>query len=237
MQQILFMDTNYILNIETSTHICSVSLAANGKTIQLLENSQDKTHAELVSVYAEEVLKAEGIKALDLSAVAVSTGPGSYTGLRIGTSVAKGICYGLNIPLIAVPSLYAMVYGAQQALNQDVLYCPFIDARRMEVYTAIYNNQLEVVKETQALIVEQDSFNDLIENHTLVFFGTGAEKCKTIIKHPNALFLDELHISSKNMSALAYQKYLANQFEDTAYYEPYYLKEFQAVKSSKSLLK
>ena len=230
------METHYILNIETSTHICSVSLALNGETVQLLENTEDKTHAELVSVYVEKVLEAENIKAPELSAVAISAGPGSYTGLRIGTSVAKGICYGLNIPLIAIPSLYAMAYGAKNTLNKNALYCPFIDARRMEVYTAVYNAKLEVKKDTHALIVEKDSFNDLINDNTLVFFGTGAEKCKTILNHPNAIFLEEMHVSSRNMSKLAYQKFLSGHFKDTAYYEPLYLKEFLAIKSKKSLL-
>ncbi|MBN2668416.1 MAG: tRNA (adenosine(37)-N6)-threonylcarbamoyltransferase complex dimerization subunit type 1 TsaB [Bacteroidales bacterium] len=224
---------SYILNIETSTHICSVSLSKNGQLIELEESHEDKTHAELLTVFIDDVLKRAGIKANELSAVAVCEGPGSYTSLRIGASVAKGICYGLNIPLIAIPSLKSMAYGASQKYP-DQLLCPMIDARRMEVYTALYRNTLEIMQETHALVVDETSFSEILKSQKVLFFGTGAEKCKQTITHENATFVNDSFVSSQHMVTLSYESFLNQFFVDTAYFEPFYLKEFIAVKSQKS---
>lgn len=226
----------YILNIETATEVCSVSLSRKGETLDLIENSEDKTHSELLTVFIETLMKRNKIGYQDLSAIAVSSGPGSYTGLRIGVSVAKGICYGLKKPLLSVPTLESMAFGGVQlSKEQNSLFCPMIDARRMEVYTSVFDSQLNVVEETNAKIIDSESFVNLLSDNQVCIFGNGAEKCKPIITHPNAIFLDEFNISAQYMSELSYQKFLTQSFEDVAYYEPFYLKEFQAVKSMKKM--
>ncbi len=224
---------SYILNIETATHICSVALSKDGNTIDLIESHEDKTHAELLSVFIEQILQQNKIKTTDLSAIAVSEGPGSYTGLRIGVSVAKGLCYGLKIPLIAIPTLKAMANGAINNVKKDALLCPMIDARRMEVYTTIYNTDLNIISNIEAKIIDQNTFNDLLLKNKIVFFGTGSDKCKTEIQNNNALFLKEFYISAQHMSNLSYNLFLKQDFKNTAYFEPFYLKEFQAIKSQK----
>ena len=223
----------YILNIETATHICSVSLSKNGETIAIKESNEDKTHAELLTVFIEEILKENKIKSSSLTAIAVSEGPGSYTGLRIGVSVAKGLCYGLKIPLISVSTLEAMANGAKEKIDKDTLLCPMIDARRMEVYTALFNNKLEIMDEVHPKIIDEDSFNSILSKQSIFFFGTGANKCQTTITHENAIFSENLFTSSEYMASLSYSKYKNNEFEDVAYFEPFYLKEFQAIKSTK----
>ncbi len=223
----------YILNIETATHICSISLSKNGKTIDLIESFEDKTHAELLTVFIEKILIQNKINTSDLSAIAVSEGPGSYTGLRIGASVAKGLCYGLKIPLISIPTLLAMAKGAKETQKEDALLCPMIDARRMEVYTSIYDQQLNTIEDVHAKIIDEDSFLDILAKQKVLFFGTGSEKCKSSIQHNNAIFVDQACISANNMSSLSFEKFENNNFEDIAYFEPFYLKEFQAIKSNK----
>ncbi len=227
----------YILNIETATPICSVSLAKDGKVLDCIENHEGQTHAELLTVFIEQILERNQLHARDLSAVAVSSGPGSYTGLRIGVSVAKGICYGRNIPLITVPTLQAMAWGvAHKNKDGETLLCPMIDARRMEVYMCVFNADLKEIKETQPLVVEKGAFQDLLAQYRILFFGTGAQKCQAVIESPNAIFLDDLSISAKNMGQLSYDKFKAYDIENVAYYEPFYLKEYQAVKSNKDVL-
>jgi len=224
----------YILNIETATHICSVSLSKDGETIDLIESHEDRTHAELLSVFIEKILSKNKILPKELSAVAVSEGPGSYTGLRIGVSVVKGLCYGLKIPLISVSTLKAMANGAREEVEDDALLCPMIDARRMEVYTAIYDKQLNLKEKIQAKIIDSDSFRQQLSKQKIVFFGTGSEKCRTEIQDKNAVFREKEYISSQNISSLSYEKFLKSDFENMAYFEPFYLKEFQAIKSKKS---
>ncbi len=225
-----------ILNIETATEVCSVNLSQNGKVLDTIENGEDKTHSELLTVFIETLMQRNKLDFKDLSAVAVSAGPGSYTGLRIGVSVAKGICYGLQKPLISVPTLKSMAFGARQMTNQDrYLFCPMIDARRMEVYSSVFDAELNVVEEDNAKVIDTNSFKELLETHKLAFFGNGAEKCKTMIQHANVLFIDEFTISSKHMAELSYRKFKDEDFEDVAYYEPFYLKEYQAVKSVKKM--
>lgn len=221
---------NYILNIETATKNCSVSIAENGKTIicnQIAEEGY--SHAERLHVFIEESIAAAGITFKELVAVAVSQGPGSYTGLRIGVSAAKGLCYALEIPLIAVDTLQAL---AAQATIENGLIVPMLDARRMEVYSAIFSNNLEVKRAILAEVITEDSFQEYDE--TLYFVGDCADKCKEVLTQSNFVFLEEIKYPSANeMSALSYAKFLKNDFADVAYFEPYYLKDFMITTSKK----
>ena len=213
----------YILNIETATKNCSVALAKDGKTIFCKEIAQEGySHAERLHVFIEEIIKEAGISLKDLSAIAVSQGPGSYTGLRIGVSAAKGLCYALDIPLIAVDTLKAL---ASQVTISSGLIIPMIDARRMEVYSAIFSSTLEKKREVLAEIIDENSFGDLRE--TLYFVGDCAEKCKSVLNKDNYVFLEDIkYPSAKEMSALSYKKFKINDKVDVAYFEPYYLKDF-----------
>ena len=221
---------NYILNIETATKNCSVSIAENGKTIicnQIAEEGY--SHAERLHVFIEESIAAAGITFKELVAVAVSQGPGSYTGLRIGVSAAKGLCYALEIPLIAVDTLQAL---AAQATIENGLIVPMLDARRMEVYSAIFSNNLEVKRAILAEVITEDSFQEYDE--TLYFVGDCADKCKEVLTQSNFVFLEEIKYPSANeMSALSYAKFLKNDFADVAYFEPYYLKDYMITTSEK----
>jgi len=213
----------YILNIETATKNCSVALAKDGKTIFCKEIAQEGySHAERLHVFIEEIIKEAGITFKDLSAIAVSQGPGSYTGLRIGVSAAKGLCYALDIPLIAVDTLQAL---ASQVTISSGLIIPMIDARRMEVYSAFFSPTLEKKREILAEIIDENSFGDLQE--TLYFVGDCAEKCKSVLNKDNYVFLKDIkYPSAKEMSALSYEKFKINDTVDVAYFEPYYLKDF-----------
>lgn len=221
---------DYILNIETSTKNCSVSIAKGGETIICKEIAEEGySHAERLHVFIEESLKEAGIAYEDLSAIAVSQGPGSYTGLRIGVSAAKGLCFALDIPLIAVDTLKVL---ASQATISSGLIVPMIDARRMEVYSAIFNSKLEQVRDVQAEIISEDSFENLQE--IIYFVGDCAEKCKAILTKGNFVFLEEIkYPSAKEMSALSYEKYKKNDTVDVAYFEPFYLKDFLITTSKK----
>lgn len=224
-----------LLHIETSTTVCSVALSENGQCLFSKSNDEGMNHAALLSVFIAEAL--EILKAINkkLEAVAVSSGPGSYTGLRIGVSTAKGLCYGLDIPLISVSTLEIMF---QQAISkaenaETALFCPMIDARRMEVYTAIYNSKGQIQKEISAEIINEDSFNEFLENQTIYFFGNGSEKCRETITHPNAHFIANIDPLAENMIYLAEKAFENNKFENVAYFEPFYLKEFQATTPKK----
>ncbi len=226
----------FILNIETATQVCSIGLS-NGKEILAIRESREKNiHASLVTVFSEEVCREAGILMNELNAVSVSKGPGSYTGLRIGVSAAKGFCYALDIPLIAVPTLQSMALGALWSLEDspkppaNTLYCPMIDARRMEVYTALFDQQNREVRATEALIVDGESFHEEIKTNIIYYFGDGAEKCREVLDHENMIYLDDLHPSATNQAVLANAKFLSKDFEDLAYFEPYYLKDFIAGK-------
>ncbi len=219
-----------VLNIETSTKVCSVGIAVDGDIISIKETQVANSHAELVTLYSEQVIKESGFTLADLDAVAVSKGPGSYTGLRIGISTAKGFCYALDKPLIAIDTLKAMAAGMISQIKGDQFFvCPMIDARRMEVYASIYDQQLQCIKKTEALIIDSGSFHDLLGHHQIYFGGDGAAKCKDALSHQkNATFLPSFHPSVKAMAALSEDKFMAKQFEDVAYFEPYYLKDFVA---------
>ena len=220
----------YILNIETATKNCSVALAKEGKTIVYKEIAEEGySHAERLHVFIEEIIKEAGITFQDLSAVAVSQGPGSYTGLRIGVSAVKGLCFALDIPLIAVDTLQVL---ASQATVSDGLVIPMLDARRMEVYSAIFNSNFDKIRAVEAEIITEDSFLDFQE--TLYFVGDCAEKCKAVLTKQNFVFLEEIkYPSAKEMSFLSFDKYKKKDTVDVAYFEPYYLKDFLITTSKK----
>jgi tRNA threonylcarbamoyladenosine biosynthesis protein TsaB len=215
-----------ILHLETATTVCSVALSYEGELIALKEENKGYTHAEHLTVFIEEVMYKANKSMIQLDAIAVSKGPGSYTGLRIGVATAKGLSYGLNKPLIAINSLSSMAFGAVSQHPQVTYFCPMLDARRMEVYTALYNKIGDEIINTQALILDETSFNQKLNQSDILFFGDGAQKFKEICSHSNAKFDLEIQPSAANMIALAYQKYQQDLFEDVAYFEPYYLKEF-----------
>jgi tRNA threonylcarbamoyladenosine biosynthesis protein TsaB len=221
---------SYILNIETATKNCSVALAKDGKTILCKEIAEEGySHAERLHVFIEEIIKEAGITYQDISAIAVSQGPGSYTGLRIGVSAAKGLCYALGIPLIAVDTLQVL---ASQAKVSNGLIIPMLDARRMEVYSAIFTPNFESRRAVQAEIITENSFSDFTDK--LHFVGDCAEKCKPVLSKENHFFLEEIkYPSAKEMSLLSFEKHQKNDFVDVAYFEPYYLKDFMMTVSKK----
>lgn len=217
-----------ILNIETATTNCSVSISKDGKILALKEdNDKGYSHAERLHVYISDVLKDANITSSDLDAIAVSKGPGSYTGLRIGVSTAKGLCFALDKPLISVPTLSAL---AHQVKMDNGVIVAMLDARRMEVYSAIYDTNYNAIRETQAQILDETSFKGYLEQGNVYFVGNGVEKTKTIMHHPNAVFVEGKLPSAKEMGVLAQSKYEKNDLEDVAYFEPYYLKDFVALK-------
>lgn len=219
-----------ILSIETSTPVCSTAVLKDGKVLGVRDINVEKSHSSLLTVLIEELLNEHHLQLKNINAIALSKGPGSYTGLRIGTSTAKGLCFALDIPLIAINTLTAMAKHAINMQKENALYCPMIDARRMEVYTALYDNTLNKVITTKPLVIDEDSFNKHLQENKIYFFGNGAEKCKGIISHPNAVFLDKITPTSKTIGELAQEKYDKADFEDVAYFEPFYLKEFMTKK-------
>lgn len=220
----------YILNIETATKNCSVALAKDGETIFCKEIAEEGySHAERLHVFIEEIIKEAGITFKDLSAIAVSQGPGSYTGLRIGVSAAKGLCYALEIPLIAVDTLQSL---ASQVTVSSGLIIPMIDARRMEVYSAVFTPNFEQKREVLAEIITENSFENFQE--TLYFIGDCSEKCKLVLTKENFVFLDKVvYPSAKEMSVISFEKFKINDTVDVAYFEPYYLKDFMVTTSKK----
>ena len=221
----------YILNIETSTKACSVALHKNGELIVCREDvTANFSHSEKLLKFISELFSDEKLSLSDLDAIAVSMGPGSYTGLRIGVSTAKGLCYGLDIPLISISTLKAMSFGMALEIKAD-LYCPMIDARRMEVYSAFFDINNTEVRKIQADIIDENSYKKELEKK-VVFFGDGSEKLLEKIKDKNAIFVSDIHPSAKNMGLLSYQKFTKSLFEDLAYFEPFYLKDFVAGRKS-----
>jgi tRNA threonylcarbamoyladenosine biosynthesis protein TsaB len=217
-----------VLNIETATTNCSVSLSKDGETLVLKEdNSAEYSHAETLHVFIDDVFRSSHIKPLDINAVAVSKGPGSYTGLRIGVSSAKGLCYALNKPLIAIDTLESL---AHQLKIENGFIVPMLDARRMEVYSAIYNSNLELYREIKAEILTENSYSEILKTSKVYFIGNGVEKTKSLIQHPNAVFIEGKLPSANDMDVLAEFKYKISDTEDVAYFEPYYLKDFIALK-------
>jgi tRNA threonylcarbamoyladenosine biosynthesis protein TsaB len=221
---------SFILTIETSTSVCSAALSVDGKIDFERISFEGPSHAALLGVFIEEAIARVKKKGIKLDAVAVSSGPGSYTGLRIGVSMAKGLCFGYNIPLIAVPTLDIIACKAIKETKQpgDMLYCAMLDARRMEVYAAIYDNELNTIRPTSAEVVTTGTYSPFLENNRVCFFGNGAAKCKQLIPSPHALFLDNIVPLATDMAPLAHERFVNKKFEDTAYFEPFYLKEFVA---------
>ncbi len=231
--------TTIILHIEASTECCSVALSQDGHIFFERVNGEERSHAKVLAPFVEEAIKVADEQGAKINAVALSCGPGSYTSLRIASSTAKGVCYGRNIPLIAIPTTAIMCVPVlfRDGLPEEALLCPMIDARRNEVYATIYDRALGVVKETHAEVVTEESFKEFLDRGPVLFFGNGAEKCKSIISHPNALFLDGFRNPlAKNMMPLAEKAWFNEKFEDIAYFEPFYLKNFIATKP-KELLK
>lgn len=219
-----------ILHIETSTVVCSVALSLSGEAIYSNVSFDGPSHASLVGIFVEEAIKELKGRGLTLDAVAVSSGPGSYTGLRIGVSTAKGLCFGYGIPLISVSTLQLLTAAAVQrnVMDSAALYCPMLDARRMEVYSALYDSMLRPVREIEAEIITDESYAALLKQSEVCFFGNGAAKCKPLIISRNATFIDDIHPLAIHMIPLAEKAFLEKQFVDVAYFEPFYLKEFQA---------
>ncbi len=219
-----------ILNIETSTSVCSVNIAKDGKKIIGKETKENNAHSKILTVFIEDIFAKANIKVNDIDAVAVSKGPGSYTGLRIGVSVAKGIAYGANKKLISVNTLNSMAWGCKKNKNfeNNVLFAPMIDARRMEVYTQLFNNNLNAINKIEAKIIDTTSFLQEFNKHKLIFFGDGADKCKNTILHENAIFIDDLFPSADYMIEFSEKAFNNKKFENVAYFEPFYLKDFVA---------
>jgi tRNA threonylcarbamoyladenosine biosynthesis protein TsaB len=226
-----------ILNIETATEVCSVAMAQDGKLLSIRESGGSYTHSENITVFIDEVIRETGVSLNHIDAVAVSKGPGSYTGLRIGVSTAKGLCFALNKPLIAVNTLLSLANNflttnyKPQTTN---LLCPMLDARRMEVYCAVYDSALNEVVPTAAVIIDANSFEDILETNSVYFFGNGAMKCQSVLQHPNAIFVEDVYPSAAAMISLSEKLFAENKFEDTAYFEPFYLKDFVAIKAKES---
>lgn len=226
-----------ILHIETSTEVCSVAVSEDSHVIFHQEDHSGPNHAERLGTMVDEALSFTDNHAIPFDAVAVSCGPGSYTGLRIGVSMAKGICYGRNLKLIAVPTLELLCVPVllREIPEEDALLCPMLDARRMEVYAGIYTRALKPVREIGADIVDADTYREYLDAHPVYFFGNGAKKCMDTIAHPNAHLIEGIEPLAKWMQPLAEKLFLNNQFEDVAYFVPFYLKDFVA-KMPKKLL-
>ncbi len=231
-----------IICLETATNLCSVALCDSAGVISLKESNESRSHASMVTIFIEELLKESGIEARDLEAIAVSKGPGSYTGLRIGVSVAKGIAYAASIPLIGIDTTLSMFRGItgnkdhRPAIDRDTLFCPMLDARRMEVYYAIYDTNGNTIKDISAEIIREDSFINIPEFKKIIFFGDGAIKCKEVIKRTNAHFADDFRMSASHMHSPVYQAFKGRNYEDVAYFEPFYLKDFITSKPRKNIL-
>jgi len=214
-----------ILLIESSTQACSVAVSADGKLLWNKENNELSTHSAVLGIYIAEATLFVQANHLRFDAVAVSEGPGSYTGLRIGISFAKGLCFGWNIPLIALPTLKVM---ASRLAPSTSYLCPMIDARRMEAYAALYDGNLNEIEPVQAMIINENSFQDRLAQKEILFFGNGAGKCKAVIRSSNAVFIDGVYPLASDMIGEAEKAFISKTFVDTAYFEPFYLKEFQA---------
>ena len=219
-----------ILHIETSTDVCSVAVSEDTQVIFQQDDHSGPNHAERLGSMIDEALSFTDNHAIPFDAVAVSCGPGSYTGLRIGVSMAKGICYGRNLKLIAVPTLELLCVPVllREIPEEDALLCPMLDARRMEVYSGIYNRALKPVREVGADIVTAETYKDYLEEHPMYFFGNGAKKCMDVINHPNAHLIEDIEPLAKWMQPLAERRLLSGTTEDVAYFTPFYLKDFVA---------
>jgi tRNA threonylcarbamoyladenosine biosynthesis protein TsaB len=233
-----------ILSIETATDICSVSLSEGDRILDLAESGPDRSHATLLNPYIRKVTGRSGYSTSDIDAVAVGKGPGSYTGLRIGVSTAKGIAYALQIPLISFGTLENMAHGALghpevialAGERADLRLCPLLDARRMEVYSAFFTMHMETIRDVSADVVDGDTYREILRKGPVCFFGSGALKCRDVIRSPNAYFVDGIHPSAGFIAKPVAEKFRKKQFEDVAYFEPFYLKDFVATTPRKKVL-
>ncbi|MCM1034267.1 MAG: tRNA (adenosine(37)-N6)-threonylcarbamoyltransferase complex dimerization subunit type 1 TsaB [Paludibacter sp.] len=224
-----------ILNIETSTNVCSAALSENGILLRYHIDTETHNHAKQLPLFIEELLGWLDLEKKTLDAVALSQGPGSYTGLRIGTATAKGICYGRQIPLIAIDTLQILAQGVTNRTEADYL-CPMIDARRMEVYCTLYDKDVQKLSETAAQVIDENSFGEWLAQGKIYFFGDGADKCKEVLSHENAVFMEGIMPDARNMVSLAEAAFRAREFADIAYFSPYYLKEYQPAHSKNKVL-
>lgn len=239
------MSKALILHIETATDVCSVALSQGDQQLSLVESDQERSHAILLNQFIRQAVDEAGFSLKQLDGVAVSKGPGSYTGLRIGVSTAKGLAYGLDIPLLASGTLESMANGvllhplANKLVNsfgEELLLCPMLDARRMEVYSGFYTIHISSFREVSADIIDGDSYREILNKFQVCFFGNGAAKCKDALAHPKAHFLEDIEPSASSMIGPILKKYTQKQFEDVAYFEPFYLKDFIATVPKKKVL-
>jgi tRNA threonylcarbamoyladenosine biosynthesis protein TsaB len=231
-----------VLCIETATNLCSVALCSSERVMSIRESTEIKSHASMLTVFIDEILKDNGIRARDLEAVAVGKGPGSYTGLRIGVSVAKGIAYAASLPIIGIDTTLTMFWGMHPRIPgitgdiENILLCPMIDARRMEVYDAIYDAKGNAFREISAEIIGETSFMEIPESKKIIFFGDGSSKCREHIGRKNVYFEEDFSISASYMQIPAYHAINKSHFEDVAYFEPFYLKDFITSLPRKNIL-
>ncbi|MBL7858493.1 MAG: tRNA (adenosine(37)-N6)-threonylcarbamoyltransferase complex dimerization subunit type 1 TsaB [Cyclobacteriaceae bacterium] len=219
-----------ILSLETSTTVCSVAVHMDGKIVATSEVHKPQSHAAKLANLVEEILNIAEVHPTQLNAIAIASGPGSYTGLRIGTSIAKGLCYALDIPLIAVNTLDLLASQVKSYVTEDVFLCPMIDARRMEVYCHVIDSALNIKQGVKAKVIDETSFLEFLNRKKVFFFGDGALKCRNIIQHPNAIFFDNIFPAAAYLGLMAHQKYVRQDTEDLQHFEPFYLKEFIAKK-------
>lgn len=224
-----------ILSLETATSVCSVALHDQGQLRGHAFNAKEQTASSELAVIIKSVLQESGVHQRELKAVAVSSGPGSFTGLRIGVATAKGLCFALDVPLISINTLLILSRAAHAQVNDEPIFCPMIDARRMEVYCMLVDKRLNVIKPTHALVVDETSFAEELKRGRVLFFGNGAAKCQGVIKSGNAVFLEDVVLDAANMGGLAMEKFNSQSFEDLSGFEPFYLKDF-VVKKPKSLI-
>jgi tRNA threonylcarbamoyladenosine biosynthesis protein TsaB len=231
---------HHILHIETSESICSVAISKGQYLLAYKEVETGRSHASQLAVITDEIMSECKLTYQQLDAVAVSKGPGSYTGLRIGVSFAKGLCYALNIPIISVSTLEALFHGYINSHRyrssflselKNIYFCPMLDARRMEVYSCLYQSDGALIRATEAEIINADSFSEILKVHPIIFIGSGAEKCKQVIEHENAYFETDFYPKAKSLIPLANKAYQNKEFENTAYFEPFYLKDFNRNKT------
>jgi tRNA threonylcarbamoyladenosine biosynthesis protein TsaB len=233
-----------ILHLETATNVCSVALSEGLEILAFRETDEDRSHGSVLTVFMDEVLKGCGLNPTDIDAIAVSRGPGSYTGLRIGVSVTKGFAYAQNIPVIGISTLKVLAYAALndsrvieiQKNHSEIMLCPLIDARRMEVYSAVYSENGVEAEQVAAKIIDENSFINFLDLGQVVFFGNGSDKIRELIKHKNAHIIEGITPSAKYMVPLALESYQDEKFENTAYFEPFYLKDFIATTPKKKVL-
>lgn len=226
-----------ILNLETSTNVCSVSVSKDGETVFYIEDRNGPSHASLLGLFVQKAVDEMDLITNKPDAIAVSKGPGSYTGLRIGVSESKGLCYGWDIPLIALDTLEVLTESVFQKKDWEpsFLFCPMLDARRMEVYTCLMDKTFARIKEIEAIVVDNTFLQHELSSHQIVFFGNGSDKCKGVIQSSNSIFIPDIYPSAKSMSKLAEKRFNEQKFENIAYFEPFYLKDFVSTASKKKL--